>query len=93
VSLEATGLRSARTAYATETVAADATTVCATMSDWLSDRGGWCHAGHSCHHWFEGECSPACDRGEHDYHHGHAGCSDIREPAKRVAAVDMGDTR
>lgn len=42
----------------------------------VTARGGWCHTKHKCHHWFEGECSQACDRGEHDHPHGAPGCSD-----------------
>lgn len=30
----------------------------------------WCHTRHQCHHWFEDECSDACDRGEHDHPNG-----------------------
>ena len=37
----------------------------------------WCHTGHQCHHWFEDECSDACDRGEH--HHPHGGCTPVPE--------------
>lgn len=46
----------------------------------VDERGGWCHTRHSCHHWFEGECSDECDRGEHDAPHGHAGCTDRTSP-------------
>ena len=27
----------------------------------------FCHARHICHHWWEDECSEACDRGEHNH--------------------------
>lgn len=40
----------------------------------------WCHAQHFCHHWFEDECSDACDRGEHRGGHGHPGCTDRCSP-------------
>ena len=44
-----------------------------------SSRRVFCNATHFCHHWFEDECSEACDRGEHDHLMSAKECTDNRE--------------
>lgn len=41
----------------------------------------WCHARHTCHHWWEDECTEACDRGEHNHPIGARECTDPLEEA------------
>ena len=56
----------------------------------LGVRGELCSLTHECHHWFEGECSGACDRGEHAHPIGSPDC-DAWGSALR-SSLDSGST-
>lgn len=55
---------------------ADAVMRVLTLTPYPLDARAWCHPRHSCHHWFEDECSEACDRGEHAHANGAPECAD-----------------